>query len=160
MRAFKHFDTSAYLEDVKTQLQRHTPATVATVATKQPKKARTVARVATVAGVHPESSKTQQRSKPRDRQSAAPSEEAWPIPEIQPPRSEWDPETAALIAWFSTTEPPAQPFELQRSVTVAVPAQYWQYLRQDIAAGSNRARGKTGALLDDLRRLHKLFGGD
>lgn len=31
--------------------------------------------------------------------------------------------------------------------------------RDDIAAGPNRARGKTGALQNNLRRLHKLFGG-
>ena len=160
MRAFKHFDTSAYLEDAKTQLQRHTPATVATVATKRPKKAQTVARVATVAGSHPESSKTQRRSTQRDRGPVAPSDGARPIPEIQPPRSEWDPETADLIRWFMSTEPPAQPFELQQAVYIAHPANYWAYLHADISAGPNRARGRTGALQADLRRLHKLFGGD
>ena len=46
--------------------------------------------------------------------------------EIHP---DWDPETAALIAWFSTTEPPAKPFELRRAVHVAHPSRYWEYAR-------------------------------
>ena len=58
------------------------------------------------------------------------------------------------------TDPPLRPFELQQAVTVAVPARYWEYLKGDITAGPTRARGKTGALQDDLRRLHQLFGGD
>ena len=74
--------------------------------------------------------------------------------------ADWGPKTTALIDWFLKTEPPAQPFELQQAVTIAVPARYWEYLRGDIAAGPNRARGKTGALQHDLHRLHQLFGGD
>ena len=72
----------------------------------------------------------------------------------------WDPETAVLISWFLKTEPPAQPFELQQAVYIARPANYWAYLRADISAGPRRARGRTGALQDDLRRLHQLFGRD
>ena len=72
----------------------------------------------------------------------------------------WDLETASLIEWFMATEPPLRPFRLQQGVTVAVPTWFWEYLKGDIAAGPRRARGKTGALRDDLRRLHKLFGGE
>ena len=72
----------------------------------------------------------------------------------------WDPETAVLISWFLKTAPPAKPFELRRAVYVAHPSRYWQYLEGDIKSGPRRARGRTGALQDDLRRLHKLFGGD
>lgn len=71
----------------------------------------------------------------------------------------WDPETAALIEWFLGTEPPAGPFELQQAVTVARPDAYWKYLKGDIAAGPNRARGKTGALQDDLRHLYSVLRG-
>ena len=45
-------------------------------------------------------------------------------------------------------------------MTIVRPAHYWEYLHADIKSGPNRARGKTGALQDDLRRLHKLFGGE
>ncbi|MCH8112768.1 MAG: hypothetical protein IH905_12570 [Proteobacteria bacterium] len=58
------------------------------------------------------------------------------------------------------TEPPLRPFELQQAVTIVRPAHYWEYLKADINAGPNRARGKTGALQGDLRRLYQLFGGD
>lgn len=71
---------------------------------------------------------------------------------------EWDPETALLIEWFLATKPPPGRFELQQAVIIAHPARYWTYLRQDIAAGPKRARGKMGALQDDLRRLHQIFG--
>ena len=74
--------------------------------------------------------------------------------------SGWNPDTAALIEWFLNTAPPESPFELQQAVTIVRPAHYWEYLKGDIAAGPNRARSKTGALQDDLRRLHQLFGGD
>ena len=56
--------------------------------------------------------------------------------------------------------PPESPFELQQAVTIVRPAHYWEYLKADINAGPRRARGKTGALRDDLKRLHQLFGGD
>jgi len=75
-------------------------------------------------------------------------------------RGEWAPETVALIEWFLETPPPEAPFELQQAVTIVRPAHYWEYLKADIKAGPNRARGKTGALQGDLRRLYQLFGGD
>lgn len=70
----------------------------------------------------------------------------------------WDAETTVLIEWFLGTEPPTQPFELQQAVFIARADRYWEYLKGDIAAGPNRARGRTGALHDDLKRLHQLFG--
>ena len=69
----------------------------------------------------------------------------------------WDAETAALIAWFLKTEPPAHPFKLQQAVTIAHPDKYWEYLRQDIAAGPNRARGKTGAFQENLRQVYRVL---
>ena len=77
--------------------------------------------------------------------------------EIHP---DWGPEITAVVSWFLMTEPPAQSFELRQAVYIAHPANYWAYLRADISAGPSRARGRTGALQDDLRRLHRLFGGD
>ena len=70
----------------------------------------------------------------------------------------WDAETAILIRWFLTTTPPPEPFELCRGVSILRPAQFWADLKADIARGPNRARGLTGALQDDLRKLYELFG--
>ena len=69
----------------------------------------------------------------------------------------WDPGTATLIKWFLDTTPPAQPFELQQAVVIARPGKYWEYLRQDIAAGPQRARGKTGAFQENLRQLYRVL---
>ena len=96
----------------------------------------------------------------KERDSAVPHRPPKTTPVGQACPAVWDLETADLIRWFMSTEPPAQPFEMQRGVTIAVPVRYWQYLRADVRAGPNRARGRTGALQADLRRLHKLFGGD
>ena len=70
----------------------------------------------------------------------------------------WDSETANLIAWFLGTSAPASPFELCRGVTILRPEQYWRDLKADIASGPKWARGYTGALKGDLRKLHGLFG--
>ncbi len=71
----------------------------------------------------------------------------------------WDPETAALIKWFSRTPPPSERFELCHAVTVLWPARYWRALEFDILAGPSKGRAYTGALQSDLRRLARLFGG-
>ena len=113
-----------------------------------------------IEGVCVENSNTELRSAQRDRQTAARSENAQLTPETQPNSGEWDPETAKLIRWFMGTEPPSDHFELQQAVFIARPGLYWAYLRQNIADGPNCARGRTGALQDDLRRLHQLFGGE
>ena len=70
----------------------------------------------------------------------------------------WDTETHRLIEWFLATEPPAEPFELMRGVTIAHPGKCWEYLRQDIAAGPGRGRSYYGAFEGNLRRLYELFG--
>ena len=70
----------------------------------------------------------------------------------------WDAETAALIDWFLGTEPPSEPFELMRGVTIAHPGKCWEYLRQDIAAGPSKGRSYYGAFEANLRRLYELFG--
>ena len=75
------------------------------------------------------------------------------------PSPAWDAEIAALIAWFQTTPPPSEPFELYRGVTVLRPGVYWQHLKLDIACGPGKARAYTGTLQKDLRRLAELFGG-
>ncbi len=72
--------------------------------------------------------------------------------------SAWDAETAQLNEWFLHTPPPAGPFELCRGVTILRPVQYWRDLEADITCGPKRARGYTGALKGDLRKLHGLFG--
>ena len=80
-------------------------------------------------------------------------------PHRTPPTPAWDPETAALVEWFNRTLPPSEPFDLHQGVTVLRPGAFWQYLRDDIAGGPSMARGRTGALRKDLRRLAELFGG-
>ena len=87
-----------------------------------------------------------------------------PTPETPRVRSakgarRWDPETAALIEWFLNTEPPSGPFQLQQAVTIAHPDSYWEYLRQDIAAGPNSGRAKTGAFQENLRQLYRVLHG-
>lgn len=71
--------------------------------------------------------------------------------------SGWDSEMARLIEWFLTTEPPGQPFEISRGVTVARPDIWWDSLRQDIAEGPSGPRAYTGALQADLRKLGSYF---
>ena len=111
-----------------------------------------------IAGVCIETSFAEQRSTGQYRQPAACSGDAQLAPKTQPNLREWDPETAKLISWFMGTKPPSGHFELQQAVTIAHPSRYWEYVRGDINAGPRRGRGKTGALQDDLRRLHQLFG--
>ena len=64
-------------------------------------------------------------------------------------------EGSPLIFEFSLAQ-----FRVEEYWSQVRPAHYWEYLKGDIAAGPNRARGKTGALQGDLRRLYQLFGGD
>ena len=85
-----------------------------------------------------------------------------PTPETSRVRSaksakRWDAETAALIEWFLRTKPPSGPLQLQRAVYIAHPDRYWKYLRQDIAAGPNRARGRTGAFQENLWQLYRVL---
>ena len=72
----------------------------------------------------------------------------------------WNAATATLICWFVLAEPPPEPFQLRRGVTIADPAEYWKYLHGDLASGPRGARAQTGAFQADLRRLHKLFASD
>ncbi len=71
----------------------------------------------------------------------------------------WDPEISGLIKWFLGTPPPPEPFELYQGIRVSRPSAFWQYLKDDIAAGPGKARACTGAFQKDLRRLAVLFGG-
>ena len=70
----------------------------------------------------------------------------------------WDAETTQLIRWFLGTEPPSEPFELERAVTIAHPGEYWEYLIGDSAAGPGKGRSYYGAFEANLRRLYQLFG--
>ena len=84
-------------------------------------------------------------------------------PELRLPRAKrpprWDAETAALIRWFQTTEPPPGPLTIYPHLVLLRPAAYWDYIRSDIATGPNAGRGYTGALLKDLRRFRELLDG-
>ncbi len=71
--------------------------------------------------------------------------------------AEWDAEMLTLIRWFLGTQPPTEPFELSKGVTVIRPALWWTATRRDIAAGPNGPRARYGALQQDLRRLAALM---
>ena len=80
--------------------------------------------------------------------------------------SGWEAETAGAIAWFMASESPAEPFVLvwsdrgaRPAVKITSPEAFWRSLRTDIEHGPSWARSHYGALQDDLRRLHGLFGG-
>ena len=79
-------------------------------------------------------------------------------PDNQPAGHAWDAEMAQLIRWFRSTEPPSEPFELERGVFISHPGRYWNYLREDIAAGPGRGRSYYGAFEANLRKLYELFG--
>ena len=76
----------------------------------------------------------------------------------------WGDATTA-VEWFRDSEPPAEPFVLvwsgrgQRpAVKITDPEAYWQRLTLDVAQGPTGPRARYGALQDDLKRLHGLFG--
>ncbi len=69
----------------------------------------------------------------------------------------WDTETRRLIDWFSTTTPPAEPFELVPGVVIMDPARWWRSIRSDIECGPNGPRARYGAVQGDLRRLYALM---
>ena len=70
----------------------------------------------------------------------------------------WLPEILGLIKWFLGMTPPSEPFILYQGVRVSRPSDFWQALKNDIAAGPGKARAFTAALQKDLRRLALLFG--
>jgi hypothetical protein len=76
---------------------------------------------------------------------------------LKPPA--WDAETAALIAWFSTAELPANPFDLRAATRVAEPQKFYASLRADIAAGPGGVRAAQGTLAVDLRDLRLAVQG-
>lgn len=76
---------------------------------------------------------------------------------LEPPA--WDAETAALIAWFSTAELPANPFDLRAATRVAEPQKFYASLRADIAAGPGGVRAAQGTLAVDLRDLRLAVQG-
>jgi hypothetical protein len=94
---------------------------------------------------------------------AARGREAAAAPDPAPARAataatEWDAETAVHIAWFETTAPPAEFFELSPGVVIAHPDRAWISIKGDIAAGPGGPRAHYGALQNDLANLHALFG--
>ena len=72
----------------------------------------------------------------------------------------WDAETARLIEWFLTTEPPSESFNLLKGVSILHPDKWWTFIRQEIAQGPKSPRAYTGALQADLRKLWLIFGSD
>ena len=68
-------------------------------------------------------------------------------------------ELAGLIEWFASWVPLAEPFQLKLGITILDPQRWRQSIAADIAQGPSGQRARYGALQDDLRRLHGLFGG-
>ncbi len=69
----------------------------------------------------------------------------------------WDAETQRLVDWFSTTTPPAEPFELCQGVTILDPTRWWRSIEGDIGCGPTGPRARYGAVQGDLRKLYKLM---
>ena len=84
-------------------------------------------------------------------------EQAWFDGSDSPPG--WGDATAA-VAWFASWTPPAEPFQLKPGITILDPHRWRQSIAADIAQGPSGPRARYGALQDDLRRLHELFGED
>ena len=70
----------------------------------------------------------------------------------------WGDATAA-VEWFNGWSPPSGAFQLKPGITILDPQRWRQSIAADIRAGPNGPRARYGALQDDLRRLHDLFGG-
>ncbi len=79
-------------------------------------------------------------------------------PDVMAALAEWG-DAAAAVAWFASWSPPAEPFVLKPGNTVLDPHRWRQSIAADIAQGPCGPRARYGALQDDLRRLHGLFGG-
>ena len=77
--------------------------------------------------------------------------------EAAKPELRWSNETQDHVNWFLASEPPTEPFEFYRGVTVARPVEFWESLRGDVSAGPCGPTARTGALQQDLRRLYELF---
>ena len=75
-------------------------------------------------------------------------------------------DAAEAVAWFLASEPPSEAFVLRwcdrgirPAVTITDPEAFWHYLARDVAQGPTGPRARYGALQDNLKRLHGLFGG-
>jgi len=69
---------------------------------------------------------------------------------------EWDDQSKEAIAWFESSEPPAESFQLHQGVRVINPKEFWKALKSDLKAGPSQARAKYGSLQRDLQRLNLL----
>lgn len=73
-------------------------------------------------------------------------------------KSEWPPDTQALVGWFTKLEAPTEPFCLEPHLKVIDPEKFFSSLRMDIEAGPNSPRGnRSGALVQDLIALKKYY---
>ncbi len=73
-------------------------------------------------------------------------------------RSAWG-DASEAVAWFASWSPPGEPFQLKPGITILDPRRWRQSIAADIAQGPSGPRARYGALQDDLRRLHAMFGG-
>jgi hypothetical protein len=67
----------------------------------------------------------------------------------------WSERMQTLTDWFVShvAELPTAPFDLSLGIHIAEPARFYAVLQLDIDAGPNGARGRSGALEDDLTAI-------
>lgn len=69
----------------------------------------------------------------------------------------WPPGIQSLIDWFSTLEPPPEPFYLTDHIKVFDPKKFFEQLRQEIKTGPAGPRARLGTLQSDLKKLKAYF---
>lgn len=65
----------------------------------------------------------------------------------------WPPDIQSLIDWFSTLEPPPEPFHLADHMKVLDPKKFFDQLQQEIKTGPKGPRARLGTLQSDLQKL-------
>ena len=69
----------------------------------------------------------------------------------------WPPDIQSLIDWFSTLEPPPEPFYLADYMKVLDPIKFFEQLRFEIKIGPAGPRARLGTLQSDLKKLKAYF---
>jgi hypothetical protein len=74
--------------------------------------------------------------------------------------NDWSPDERTLFNWFQANRArlPRKRFTLSPGVVVSDMDRFLETLQRDIEAGPNGARGRHGAVRDDLRKLREIFG--
>jgi hypothetical protein len=68
-------------------------------------------------------------------------------------RAFWPLDDQSLIDWFSTLEPPTEPFYLESHRHIVAPSKFFASLQREIQTGPRGPRARMGTLQWDLRKL-------